>query len=94
MRSLLGLMALALAAGCASEPDTATKGAAAAPAGAASAVTVAAGPRPQICTREYPTGSTIPKTVCREELSADEQAATRAQLQQLIRPGISAPPGN
>ena len=94
MRQLPGLTVLAILAGCASEPAATPGAAAAAPAAAGSAVAVASAPRPQVCTREYPIGSTIPRTVCREEMTGDEQAAVRAAVQQMIRPGISAPPGN
>jgi hypothetical protein len=85
MRHILGFAALAIVAGCASQPPMTV---AAAPAAApAPAVVAAQGDQPQqVCTKELPTGSTIPRTVCHTAFSEADRARMAIELAHQARP--------
>jgi len=74
-------------------PATPESAVAAEPAAAASAAKTAAAPQ-QRCHKEYPIGSSLPKTVCTTELDPDmERARERAidDLKHAVRSGLQAP---
>ena len=79
MRFIPGIVALAVIAGCADAPAPApSTQVAAAPAVGASA------PQ-QVCHREMPTGSNLPRTVCEPATSEAEHRILIDQIQNQIR---------
>ena len=79
MRFILGVVALAVIAGCADSPTpTAGVQVAAAPAATASA------PQ-QVCHREMPTGSNLPRTVCEPAVSDADRRIELDKIQSQIR---------
>lgn len=89
MRLFPSVAALAIVTGCASQATPpALQVAAATPAASEAAATNA--PPQQVCVKEYPTGSNLPRTVCHEADSAVQREALKSQLQNAVnqpRPG-------